>query len=79
VFRDDSDEKTWGLSAKKELCPGLGQGPDADESELRELAITVLEELAIFKEFVEEWNQKQDNPTAKVLVESILSDVRFIV
>jgi Fe-S-cluster containining protein len=79
VFWEDGDQKTWGLSAKKEICPGLGQGSQVKISDLKELSITVLEELAIYREFVEEWNQNQDNPTAQLFVETILSDLRFIV
>ena len=39
VFWDEGDENTWGLSAKKEICPGLGEGPVVDVSELRELVM----------------------------------------
>ena len=79
VFWDKDGEKTWGLSAKKEICPGLGCGTEVKVSDLRELAVAVLEDLMIYKEFAEEWNRSQDNPTVKLLVETILSDFRFAV
>jgi Fe-S-cluster containining protein len=79
VFQSNDLNKTWGLSAKKEICPGLGKGPEVAVSDLRELAITVLEDLALYREFVEEWNRDEEQPTAKRLIEKILSDSRFLV
>ena len=79
VFRDGGDEKTWGFSAMKEICPGLGSGPEVEISDLRELADAVLEDIEIFKDFVEEWNQDKEKPTADSLVETILSELRFTV
>ena len=79
VFWDKGNEHTWGLSAKKEICPGLGDGPEVEVSDLRELAVGVLEDLTLYKNFAEEWNQDQNMPTAKLLVETILSDLRFTV
>ena len=79
VFLDKGDEKTWGLSARKEICPGLGSGPEVEVEDLRELAVVVLEDLMIYSDFAEEWNRNQNNPTAKLLVETILSDPRFSV
>ena len=77
VFQDIDDEKTWGLSAMKEICPGLGSGPVVDVSDLRELALAVLEDLRMFKEFAEEWNRVEKNPTTTRLIERILSDPKF--
>ena len=79
VFWDGGDEKTWGFSAMKEICPGLGSGPEVELSYLRELAEAVLEDIALFNDFVEEWNQNEENPTAERLVAAILSDKRFAV
>ncbi len=80
MFRDDGDdEKTWGLSAMKEICPGLGTGPEVEISDLRELADAILEDIELFKQFAEEWNRDEKNPTADGLVSAILSDPRFTV
>jgi Fe-S-cluster containining protein len=79
VFWDASDAKTWGLSAMNEICPGLGHGPDVDLSDLKELADAVLEAVAFYKDFAEEWNTSEENPTVKRLIDAILSDQRFIV
>ncbi len=79
VFWDGGDEKTWGLSAMKEICPGLGSGPKVEISDLRELADAVLEDIELFKDFAEEWNRDEENPKAESLVETILSDPRFTV
>ena len=79
VFRNDDDDKTWGLSAMKEICPGLDSGPEVEISDLRELADAVLEDLTLYKYFAEEWNRDEENPTVNLLVETILSDPRFSV
>jgi Fe-S-cluster containining protein len=76
VFQDAGDHRKWGLSAMKEICPGLGNGPEVIGTELIELADTVLEDLIIFREFAEEWNSVK-NPSAQKLIEKILSDSRF--
>ena len=78
VFSDDSGEKTWGLSAMKDICPGLGTGPKVEVSNLLKLATMVLKELHMFKEFAEQWNKDEKKPTAKRIIERILSDARFI-
>jgi Fe-S-cluster containining protein len=79
VFSNSDDSTFWGLSALKQICPGLGSGPQVRGSELKELAITILEHLDIYNEFAKEWNHEEENPTAAGLVEKILSDPRFIV
>jgi len=78
VFSKDEAGMSWGLSAMKHICPGLDSGPKVRDSDLRELAISVLEDLDIYNDFVNEWNQ-EENPTAARLVETILDDPRFIV
>jgi len=79
VFQSNGDDITWGLSALKDICPGLGSGPEVVIPDLRELAIILLEDLSLFNDFAEEWNTKQEKPTAIRLVETILSDPRFTV
>jgi Fe-S-cluster containining protein len=78
VFSNDDNITTWGLSALKQICPGLGSGPEVQVSELRELAVSVLEDLTIYNDFTKEWN-REENPTAARLVEKILVDPRFTV
>jgi Fe-S-cluster containining protein len=77
VFQDVGGERTWGLSAKKDICPGLGEGPQVEVSDLQELAVSVLEDLKLFQEFAEEWNSDMENPTVKKMIDMILSDPRF--
>ncbi|MFW9787645.1 MAG: YkgJ family cysteine cluster protein [Candidatus Thorarchaeota archaeon] len=79
VFWDKDGEHTWGLSAKKAICPGLGTGPEVEVSELQELAVVVLEELALYEEFVERWNCEEKNPSSKTFIERILSNPTFSV
>jgi Fe-S-cluster containining protein len=79
VFNDTGYEKTWGLSAMKEICPGLGSGPIIEISSLLQIADDVLEDLDIYKKFCEEWNSRERKPTAKRIIEQILSDPRFTV
>ena len=76
VFQDAGDHRKWGLSARKDICPGLGSGPQVLGADLIELADTVLEDLIIFREFADEWNSVK-NPGAQKLIETILSDPRF--
>ena len=78
VFRNDT-ELNWGLSAMQKICPGLGKGPKVNISELREIALVVLEDLNSYRTFVEEWNRVEKKPTANRLIEAILSDSRFSV
>jgi Fe-S-cluster containining protein len=78
VFSNNDDDTTWGLSAKKQICPGLGSGPEIRVSELRELAVSVLEDLSLYNNFAQEWNQEKD-PTAAHLIEKVLADIRFTV
>jgi Fe-S-cluster containining protein len=76
VFQDAGDHRKWGLSAMKDICPGLGCGPEVIGSDLIELADTVLEDLILFREFAEEWNSVEDQ-SAQKLIETILADSRF--
>ncbi|MFW9975744.1 MAG: YkgJ family cysteine cluster protein [Candidatus Thorarchaeota archaeon] len=77
TFSEEGNNKTWGLSAKKEICPGLEGGPYVENADVHDLAVTVLEDLAIYREFTAEWNKYERNPTADGIVERILSDSRF--
>jgi hypothetical protein len=46
---------------------------------LKELADTILNAIILYKDFAEEWNKNEENPTVKRLIETILNDQRFIV
>jgi Fe-S-cluster containining protein len=77
TFADSEDVRRWGLSAKKEICPGLGIGPQITEDEIDHLADSILPELKIFENFADDWNESQASPTALSLLDAILSDQRF--
>ena len=77
TFNDSDKEWSWGLSAKREICPGLGTGPLITENDIRELAKTILPEMRIYKEFTDEWNTSQTSPTAAKLLKAIIDDLRF--
>jgi Fe-S-cluster containining protein len=79
VYERVTDGIDWGLSAKKEICPGIGKGPIVNEEELLETATSVLEELEIYREFTSEWNDTNPPHTAEKLIARIISDIRFIV
>jgi Fe-S-cluster containining protein len=79
IFDTHIDGVAWGLSSLKEICPGLGDGPEVLIGVLRELGISVIEGLKIYQEFVEDWNNNQEIPTALSLLETILQDSRFFV
>jgi Fe-S-cluster containining protein len=77
VFNESEDQRSWGLSAKKEICPGLGTGPQILETEIGEIAESVLPGMQIYKDFTKEWNGSQTSPSVLELITKILSDPRF--
>ncbi len=77
VFRRDSEGTYWGLSAQKEICPGLDHGPEVEERQLSSLAAAVLDDMDAYAEFVNEWNEGEPSPTAQKLIAAILMDSRF--
>lgn len=77
TFKEGEGELEWGLSAKKEICPGIGAGPEVTPAELEATALSVLEELREFGEFVNEWNANDEEGTARSFVEAVLSSSRF--
>jgi Fe-S-cluster containining protein len=79
TFIDSDGRWSWGLSAKREICPGLGTGPLVSINEIEELAETILPEMQIYKEFTDEWNTNQKSPTAAKILEMIFEDPRFYI
>jgi Fe-S-cluster containining protein len=79
VFGRKNGELAWGLNAMKHICPGLGKGDYVKASKLQQIGQRVTEEMEIFKEFVKEWNRKEENPTAFSFLKAVLSDPRFSV
>ncbi len=79
VFREGDNDLEWGLSAKKEICPGIGTGPEVTPAELEAIALSVLEELREFRQFIDEWNADSEVGTARSFVEALLSSPRFSV
>jgi len=77
TFTESGGDLSWGLSAKKEICPGLGTGPQVSENEIEELAGAILPEMLIYKEFTDEWNSNQRSPNVVELLKSIINDIRF--
>ncbi len=77
TFTESSGNLSWGLSAKKEICPGLGTGTQVSEIEIEELAGAILPEMLIYKEFTDEWNSNQRSPNVVELLKSIINDIRF--
>jgi len=79
VFRDVAGTVKWGFSSMKAICPGIGEGSEVTEQELVELGMEALEDLTIYREFTETWNENTAEPTAIGFLKAILSDVRFSV
>ena len=79
VFKENDGELVWGLSAKKEICPGIGTGPELESSELEAIAESVLDDFREFREFANEWNNKNKDGSARAFVEAVLSDSCFTV
>jgi Fe-S-cluster containining protein len=78
-FSDEGGTTAWGLSAMKSICPGLGKGKRVSSTELLETAEQILEEIAISKDFIGEWNESTTTHRSVDFVESILHDSRFFV
>jgi Fe-S-cluster containining protein len=76
VFRENTDGRTWGLSAMKHICPGLGIGPRISEKDIQDLSVLVLESIETYRAFVAEWNSLPIS-TALELIRTIISDPRF--
>ncbi|MFW9956793.1 MAG: YkgJ family cysteine cluster protein [Candidatus Odinarchaeota archaeon] len=76
VFQEKGSQRKWGLSAVKQICPGLGTGPKVSEKDIEELSALVLESIKTYHEFVDEWNSLPTT-TARELIRTILSDPRF--
>ena len=76
-FDESNGQRTWGLSAKKEICPGLGIGPQISETEIDEIAETILPDMQKYREFTEDWNANQDSPTVLDLLKAIFADPQF--
>ncbi|TFG99190.1 YkgJ family cysteine cluster protein [Candidatus Thorarchaeota archaeon] len=77
IFTESASQRNWGLSAKKEICPGLGIGPQISKTDMDEIADTILPGIQEYKEFTQEWNANQNSPTVIELLKTILSDPRF--
>ncbi|MHA1577121.1 MAG: YkgJ family cysteine cluster protein, partial [Candidatus Thorarchaeota archaeon] len=61
---EGTEGMSWGLSALKDICPGIGVGPVVSQSYLRETGLMVLENLEIYRSFTQDWNNDVENPTA---------------
>ncbi len=79
VFEDGNGYTSWGLSAMRSICPGLGTGEVVKDSDILETAAEVLENLQIYREFTEEWNKSGKIHTVSNLMIAIHSDIRFLV
>ena len=76
VFQETTGGRTWGLSAVKHICPGLGTGPRVSEKEIQELSELVLENLHTYRVFINEWNSLPTS-TAHELIRTIIAEPRF--
>ncbi len=77
VFKREGDGFSWGLNARKEICPGLEQGPEVQASDLLSTAQKVLEDLAGFRLFVDDWNRNRPEAKARDFIDSVLSNPDF--
>lgn len=77
VFRKESNEIGWSLSARKEICPGLGKGDLVVEDDLRSLGSNVLDDLKYFRCFAEAWNCETKEPSALGFIERVLETPEF--
>jgi Fe-S-cluster containining protein len=77
VFRKESGKLKWGLSARKEICPGLGKGNLVDAKELEALGSDVLADIEYFAHFTAVWNRETKKPTALGFIERVLKTPEF--
>jgi Fe-S-cluster containining protein len=63
----------WGLSAKNDICPGLGKGPEVSHEELKRLGTEITTVLSNHHAVVKRWNESEKNPTAAGFIDSILA------
>ncbi len=74
VFRAENNELVWSLHAKREICPGLKEGPVILYSELLVLSKEPLSDFEHFKEIAHKWNTSQRECTALGYVETAISE-----
>jgi Fe-S-cluster containining protein len=77
TFDETDNQRTWGLSAKKEICPGLEIGPQVSISDIDEIAESILPDIQNYREFAEDWNVNQESPTVLDLLNAIFANPRF--
>jgi Fe-S-cluster containining protein len=77
VFERKGRDMAWGLNAMKDICPGLGTGPEVQDSELTRIGTQTVQALSLFRQYVEAWNKTMKAPTALGFLESVLKDARF--
>ncbi len=75
--REEDGGISWGLSAMKEICPGLEEDIIVTDEELFQMGNFALEYMLIHKEFVRQWNKEEDNPTVTKLLDRILKQTKF--
>ncbi len=75
VFNKTDEEISWGLSSKKEICPGLGVGPRVSEAELISLAKEILNDFDEYRKVANEWNTQTSQKTALGFISQVLSIV----
>ncbi len=76
-FFQEQDGLKWGFSAMKDICPGLGNGPEVDSRDLTALARAATTSLATHRAFVEDWNRGRTSHAAADFIKRALDDLRF--
>ncbi|TFG30800.1 YkgJ family cysteine cluster protein [Candidatus Thorarchaeota archaeon] len=78
VFNETDGKRSWGLSAKKEICPGLGKGVRISANELGSLAIEILQDFENYRKFADWWNSSSTSFTALAFIDEVFSIGRRI-
>lgn len=73
VFSVSNNQRNWGLSAKQEICPGLGTGSKVSKTELDSLAKEVLTDFEAYRKFADSWNSRSESCNAFDFINEILS------
>lgn len=73
VFDETRGDRLWGLSAKKDICPGLGKGPRVSGEVLDSLAKEILHDFDMYRKFANWWNSRPRSSTAQEFIDEIFS------
>jgi Fe-S-cluster containining protein len=76
VFSKQNDEVSWSLHAKRDICPGIGEGNLITKEDLISMSHEPLESLEMYGEIAKIWNDSDMAHTAEGFLEFLLTKLR---